>query len=354
MPNDDDVLSLEGAFGLLRSGDADPFPVDGGEAPPAGANGDIPVQPGDTSDDVIVDNDDIPEDDEDEDDLSLEGNTDAPPDAGKTNDKSKDQGDDALPPIEAPSSWKTEEKEVWSALPRKAQEAIARREQAATQEVRNLQNKSAEQQKTVDAEVGKLKGLTTKIDSYLNEKVIELQKEFPEVKSEADLVALASSDPARAQLFSAKLNALQAVNNAKAEAEQRVAAQAAETQKQELAKAKDALLEAFPAWKDPEVARKEVTELQDYAIKTYGVPEATARGTLDPVTYKLVQKAMLYDRAVAARQTAVTRIPPRVVNKPGSQSADPRVSAREDARRTQFAKLEETGSIEDAIGLLRK
>src|SRR5258708_7110302 len=60
-------------------------------------------------------------------------------DEGKTDDEEADQGN-GFPTIEPPSSWKTEEKDVFKSLPRAAQEAIARREQDRTTELRNLQN----------------------------------------------------------------------------------------------------------------------------------------------------------------------------------------------------------------------
>lgn len=277
---------------------------------------------------------------------------DTPPnDEGETNEGDVDPGD-ALPPIEAPSSWSTEEKAEWNSLSRKAQETILRREQDNTKALRTAQNATADSNKKVDAEVTRLKGLSDQIDGYLNEKVAELAKEFPEVKSEADLVALAASDPARAQLFNAKLQALQATNNAKVQAQRELAQKAEQQQQEHLAQQKEKLLEAFPAWKDPEVARREVTELQDYAIKELGVPEAAARATIDPVVYKLAQKAMLYDRAQASAKAALTRKPPRTVP-PGARNADPRTTAKEDTRRSQFDRLAKSGDIEDARGLLR-
>jgi hypothetical protein len=60
-----------------------------------------------------------------------------PNDAGETNESDADPGD-ALPPIDAPSSWSTEEKAEWNSLSRKAQEVILRREQDATKALRTL------------------------------------------------------------------------------------------------------------------------------------------------------------------------------------------------------------------------
>jgi hypothetical protein len=68
-----------------------------------------------------------------------------PNDAGETNESDADPGD-ALPPIDAPSSWSTEEKAEWNSLSRKAQEVILRREQDATKALRTAQNSHGRKQ----------------------------------------------------------------------------------------------------------------------------------------------------------------------------------------------------------------
>jgi hypothetical protein len=281
---------------------------------------------------------------------AAEGETDTPADQGETNEGEADPGD-ALPPIDPPTSWSTEEKAEWNSLSRKAQETILRREQDATKALRNAQNSTAESNKKVEAEVNRLKGLTERIDGYLNEKVAELSKDFPDIRSEQDMIALSKTDPARVQEFQVRLQALASAQNAKAQAQQEIAQKTEAQQKEEFAKAKEALIEAFPTWKDPDVARREITELQEYAIKL-GVPEAAARSAIDPMTYKLAHKAMLYDRAQAAKEKAVQRVPPRTV-KPGAQQGNPATAGKDEARRNQLVRLEKSGDIDDARGLLR-
>lgn len=280
-----------------------------------------------------------------------EAATDTPvADEGKTNDEDADQGD-ALPTIEPPSSWKAEEKVVWESLPREAQEAVARREQDRTTELRNLQNSQAEQRKTADAEVARLKGLADQIGAYVQTEVKALALAFPEIKTEADVAALAERDPARFAVFQAKLMQFNSARQAEADAQKELSTRANQEQQETLTKAKDALLTAFPTWKDPQVARKELTELQDYAIKL-GVPEQAARTTLDPFVYKLAQKAMLYDRAQTAKAAAINRDPPRVV-KPGPGNSGSKADKNAESRQQQLSKLTKTGDLEDAIGLLR-
>lgn len=277
-------------------------------------------------------------------------NEDTPADQGETTDEGEDQGD-ALPLIEAPSSWSTEEKAEWKSLSRKAQETIQRREQDSQKALRTAQNSTAESNKKVEAEVTRLKGIADNVEIVLNEKMSDLARDFPNIKSEADLVTLSQTDPGRYSEFQARLQQIQAVYLNRKAALDEVSKKEEVQKTEELAKAKDALIEAFPNWKDPEVARREVTELQDYAVKN-GASEAAARATLDPVIYKMVQKAMLYDRAEAARKAALVRTPPRQI-KPGANNLAPKSVQAAEARRAQLGKLEKSGDIEDARGLLR-
>jgi hypothetical protein len=291
------------------------------------------------------------EDEEDEtpEDASASSDQDPPADTGDTNDEGVDPGD-ALPPIEPPSSWTAEEKAEWNSLSRKAQETIQRREQDNAKALRTAQNSAADQRKAADAEVARLKGLASQIDGFINDKVAALQRDFPDIKSEADLLALSQSDPARYLAFDARIKAVASANQAKEAAAAEVAKVAQIEHAQMIAQAKEALLKEFPTWNDPTVARKELGEVQEYAIKQ-GAPEAAARATVDPLTIKLAHKAMLYDRAQAAKAKAVDKTPPRVI-KPGSQSSTPKADAKAATRRSQLEKLDKSHDIADAVALM--
>jgi len=273
----------------------------------------------------------------------------APADEGNTNADSEDPGD-ALPPIEAPASWTTEEKAEWNGLSRKAQEAIQRREQDNTTALRNAQNSAAEQRKAADAEVTRLKGLTSQVESYVNDKVADLQREFPDVKSEADLIALSQSDPARYLAFDAKIKAIASASQAREAAAAELAKQQNAQNATQVAEAKEQLLKEFPTWSDPAIARKELAEVQDYAIKL-GVPEAAARAAIDPMTIKMAHKAMLYDRAQADKAKAIVRTPPRVL-KPGTQSSTPKADAQAKNRQANLDRLTKSGDVNDAVALM--
>ena len=336
-------LSIESAMELLHTEPATSESPADGAAPSNEDDKDKNTQPAkDAAEETPTASGEKPAEGETQD--TPEGNT------GETNDEGGEQGD-ALPPIEAPSSWNAEEKAVWESLPRAAQEAISRREQDRTTELRNIQNKSADQRKSTDAEFARLKGLSDRINGLVDDKVAAMAKDFPEIKSEADIAALANSDPARFAAFQGRLMELQAATAIKAQKDNELRQRAESEHQESMARAKDALIEAFPTWKDATVARQEITALQEYAIKQ-GVPEAAARANLDPYVFKFVQKAMLYDRAQAKAKEALNKTPPRVV-KPGTQPTNPKQAAKDEARSAQLRKLDQTGDLEDALGLLR-
>lgn len=343
MPEDFSPLSLDSALGLMR------------EAAPSTEDNTAGVKPANepAKAEPEIANSEEKSDASADHEPAKEADKNTPPeDEGKTDDEAETGDVDALPPIEPPSSWKTEEKEVFKSLPRAAQEAIQRREQDRTTELRKLQNSSADERKAVDAEVNRLKGLSEKISSHVQSEVKALARDFPEIKTETDVIALASRDPARFSIFQARLMEFNATRQAEAEAQGELTQRANVQQREQVEGAKTALLDAFPAWSDPAVARKEVTELQDYVIAGYKVSEQAARTALDPIVYQLAQKAMLYDRAQKAKADAIKRDPPRV-NKPGTQSSSPKADAKAADRQTRLNRLTKTGSFEDALELLR-
>lgn len=278
------------------------------------------------------------------------GDTNTPADdTGATTDETADQG--ALPIIEPPSSWKTEEKDVFKTLPRVAQEAIARREQDRTTELRSLQNTTAEQRKTLDAETSRLKGLSDQITSVVQERVGDLIKDFPDIKTQADVEALAVADPARFVVFQAKLMRFNSAQQQAQDAQRELAGRAEVAQRETMQAARESLIAAFPTWTDNKIGLKEMAELQDYAI-SQGATEQGARNALDPTVYKLAQKAMLYDKAQAAKTAGLTKVAPKVIP-PGTSNSGSKGDRNNSSRQSMLDRLSKTGDLDDALGLLR-
>lgn len=168
-----------------------------------------------------------------------------------------------LPPIEPPRSWTKEEKEEFATYPREAQEKIARREQERETALRRGQNEAAE----------KLKGLTAKeqaaeqarqqyeqaLPALLQTLNDQMQGEFSDIKTLADVQKLARDDPFRFAQFQAKQMQVAGVQQEMQKAAER---QRAEYQKQwsEFSTKEDqTFADRVPEMSDPAKARQ-ITE----------------------------------------------------------------------------------------------
>lgn len=132
--------------------------------------------------------------------------------------------------------------------------------------------------------------------------------------------------------------------------------QANEQQQQEfmrnhLAQEQVELVKAIPAWTNPDVAKKEGAEVFQYLV-SIGVPESDAGNILDHRQVVLARKAMLFDKSQSKTDVAkkkVTRIPK--VLKPGATRSPER--ANQEKINQSKNRLQQSGSIEDALAILR-
>lgn len=166
--------------------------------------------------------------------------------------------------------------------------------------------------------------------------------------AEPDWDTLRAGDPA---VFAATYAAwdqrqkqLDAVARTRAEAEQRVNADRV-AQLQEHLKAEAAkLVEVIPAWKNAEVAKKEKTEIAEYA-RSQGFTDDDLKGLTDHRVIKILRDAARFQKAEKQKPAIRERIEQAKVATPGSsEAARPRVT--ELTRRKQA--LAKTGSLADA------
>src|SRR3569623_70308 len=103
-----------------------------------------------------------------------------------------------LPPIEPPRSWTKEEKDRWEALPREAQEEVARIEQSREKEFRRSQNEAADQRKAIEAERTQAEQARKEYEAKLPAIMQALQdvhnSQFADIKTMADVERLAMED----------------------------------------------------------------------------------------------------------------------------------------------------------------
>lgn len=256
-------------------------------------------------------------------------------------------------PVEPPASWKAADRELFGTLPKALQERIASREQERERAVNEALRESASQRKAAEneraARDSERHALQQRLDSLALGLQQQLASEFGEIRSPADLIALAQKDPARYAVLRAKQDALQQAHVE----QQHNQAQAMEQQSVQLRAfaegEKAALIAKRPDLKDKTTRERFARDLKDYAVSVGYTPEQFD-GNLSHVNLLVLEKAMLYDRAKRARAEAEVRPVPRV-QQPGTGAT--RGERAAEHRVARLKRLERSGRIEDAVGLLR-
>ncbi len=117
------------------------------------------------------------------------------------------------------------------------------------------------------------------------------------------------------------------------------------------------LVAAFPQWKaaDGKVDANKMTaaikEVREYVGKTFGYTEAELDRSYDHRMIVLAHKAMLYDRAEAARKTAKGKLA-AAPEMPAPGARVPPKSGKAVAQQEAQKKFDKSGRIDDAVNLL--
>lgn len=118
------------------------------------------------------------------------------------------------------------------------------------------------------------------------------------------------------------------------------------------AKEQAALLEAFPTWKDPKVAEAEWAKAAE-ALTQVGFTEAEIGQVMDHRAYRLAMlaaKGLEASKKTDVAKKRVLKIGKKVLKPGASQS---KADAKDDAYRTQRAKLRKSGNPRDAVELIK-
>ena len=276
--------------------------------------------------------------------------------AGPASAEPSPQGDDVdehVEEVNAPASWKTEERDLFRTLPPPLQARIAARERERERAINEALRETAAHRKADEGRRQSQEAERFAYQQQLGALVHGMQQqlgaEFAEIRTPADLVALAQKDPARYAVLRARQDALQQAQIQN----QQIQAQMAEQQNAQLETyaqgEKAALIEKRPDLKDRTKRERFARELKSYAVSV-GYAAEQFDSNLSHVNLLVLEKAMLYDRARRARAEAEVRPVPRV-QQPGTGAA--RGERAGEARTTRLKRLERSGRIEDAIGLLR-
>src|SRR3982074_2862993 len=115
-----------------------------------------------------------------------------------------DAGTD-LPPIEPPRPWTKEDKDLFTSLPRDAQERVAERERSREGDFSRRQQEAAEKSKALEAERSKAEQARQQYEGALPQLLQTLQQqqagEFADIKTLADVERLAREDWPRYALW---------------------------------------------------------------------------------------------------------------------------------------------------------
>jgi len=265
-----------------------------------------------------------------------------------------------LPPIDPPRSWTAEDKEIFRTLPRATQENLAARDRARETEFRRGQNEAAELRKAMDAERNEVTQARARYEQALPALLQTLQEqqrgEFADVRTMADVEKLAREDWPRYALWDAAQKKIAAVAQ-EVQAAQHRQAQEYQAQWNNYATRQDQLLlDKVPDLSDNTKAQK----LADAAAAVYrdvGFSEDELRALWsgqasvslrDARLSQIVIDAARWREAKANAARAVKPgLPP--VQRPGAAASRP--SAGEVDIQALEKKLEQSGSIKDAVAL---
>jgi hypothetical protein len=318
--------------------------------------------------------------------LSDEGS--AAPDESQATGETTEQNQAETPPIPLPKSWTKEQAEHWNALPRATQEYLTERASKDSLEVRRVQNEAA----------AKVQGLTakeqaaeqartqyeTKIKSVVEVLENEQLREFPDIRTQADLDKLSSeysklaleaerlseTDPFAALQAQTKANRVQAKLSAWNIHQQKLVAATGELKAAETRKSQ----ESKNAWAkhvqdESKLAAEKIPELADpikaKALMERVVPRLSELGFTQDELTKLNsgdEKISIHDHRMqqliysdlrlaeilkAPKAIAAKPVPP--VQRPGTPA--PRGSAQSEAIKALTNKLNSSGSFKDAVAL---
>jgi hypothetical protein len=255
--------------------------------------------------------------------------------------------------VDAPASWKGSDQDLFRTLPQPLQARIAAREQERERAVNEALRESATHRKAAErgraAHEAERAALHQQLNALVSGMQQQLAGEFGDIRTPADLVALAQKDPARYAVLRARQDALQHAQIEQQQSQAQMVEQQAAQLSSYAQREKAALLEKRPDLKDEGVRERFRRDLRDYAVSLGYAPEQV-ESNLSHVNLLVLEKAMLYDRAQRARNEAQVRSVPRV-QRPGT--AQTRGERASDHRAAKLKRLERSGRIEDAVGLLR-
>ncbi len=275
------------------------------------------------------------------------------------------EGDDPeaekLPPIERPRSWSKDDDDEWNALPRGRQEKIVANERARESDIRQRINDAAEKNKAAEAKFKEAEQARqqyeVKISSAMQMLEREQTRDFPDIKTMADVERMAAEDPFRKIQWDTHQQkmAVVAYEDQQAKTRQQQEAQTEWTNhvQKENALAAEHIPELADKIKGPELTKRAADRLTELGFKPEELNDlASGKSKLSIYDHRLQQLIFsdlkLSDIQKAKAVATAKSLPP--VQRPGV--ARPAGAADSDNLRALEDRLTRTGSVKDAEALL--
>lgn len=326
MSTDTTPLSLDSAAALLRAPEA---AVTGGDNV---ASAEQPVEQAEEIENEAVE---APEGDQAE-----ETETDAPADGQATEEVDEEAEEPASPAIDPPTSWNKADKELFASLPPEAQRVIAQREKARDAEVSRRLGEAAAESKAIAERQAAIEQDRQNIEALL-------MARLPQPPDDT----LIDSNPVeylkQQRRYEAEIAQIQQIVDANAQARQKAQAEEQRTLNEHRKAEEERLKELIPELTGPE-GKKVASAIASYG-KSLGYDDDTL-GLANANDLLVLHKAMLWDNAQKAAKAAKAKTVPKVAA-PGVGRSKAELAA--DQRKSALARLEKSGSIEDALAAMR-
>jgi hypothetical protein len=257
------------------------------------------------------------------------------------------------PPLEAPAHWKKAAKELFSSLPRELQSAAIEREREREQGLSRAMQDVAEKRKGAESERTAVETERQKLKTALEQLVPDLQLALHGKWAGVDWNKLSSDNPAEyvalRQQFESDVAKFNAARQQRAKIAEQEKAEADKARQETARKEWTALTDKRPELNDQAKAKAFFDDIHAYALSVGYTQERFAQ-IENHLDFLALEKAMKFDKAETAKAAALVKTVPKVQTPGTAKTKADRVA---DERSARLKKLEQTGDIEDARGLLR-
>lgn len=263
--------------------------------------------------------------------------------------------------LEPPKLWTKEAKERFASLDRDTQEYLLQQDKAREAEVKKASQTVSEKDKTLAQELEAIQKMRQQYEGALPTvlQMLEQQRigEFGDIKTFADIEALAASDPARYLKWDAHQRKVQAVQQQLQTAEQQRAQEIAKKWEEFSAEQDKMVAEKIPEMADPEKAEKLGKQAVGYLSNIgFNSDELTnlwhgkAGISLRDARVQLIiaEAAKAREAQEALRKAKTQTVPP--VQRPGV--AQPKGAADSEKIKDLSRTLDQKGSLKAAAALL--